>query len=192
MTFGTKKSLENHNFRQHKQARIWMLCWNVLHPSRTVTFQRPEDLELLEHWKKQNLPILFIFDIYSVTKVQDELVFENHSNWQLKKSNISESQFNSGSEQLYPNIYFSNLSGTVNIERPEEFNQFIARNVSGSYDCSICHSFSHRSVTTVRNHVESRHFPNSFSYSCTQCEMTFGTKTNLENHKRRQHKVPHV
>jgi len=82
--------------------------------------------------------------------------------------------------------------GTVKIERPEDFNQFIGRNANGSYDCSICQSFSHRSVSTVRNHVESRHFPNSFSYSCTQCEMTFGTKTNLENHKRRQHKVPLV
>jgi len=81
--------------------------------------------------------------------------------------------------------------GNVHIETPEDFNQFVERNSSG-VSCSICHSFSHKSVSSVRIHIESKHFPNSFTYNCPLCEMTFGTKKSLENHNFRQHKQARI
>ena len=84
-----------------------------------------------------------------------------------------------------------NLSGKSIIEKPEDFHQFIGRNSSGCF-CTICHTFSHRSSTNVKNHVESKHFPNSFTYTCPMCQMSFGSKKSLENHKSLHHKQPKI
>lgn len=40
----------------------------------------------------------------------------------------------------------------------------------------------------TRNHVESNHFPDIFSYPCDQCELVFTTKTNFNMHRSRKHK----
>jgi len=83
------------------------------------------------------------------------------------------------------NFSTEELSGTV--ASPEDFKKYIARNDSGPV-CGICYQFSNRSVTNVKNHIESKHFPNLFTYTCKHCEMTFGTNTALEIHTRRTHK----
>ena len=43
---------------------------------------------------------------------------------------------------------------------PEDFKKFIHRDDNGPV-CGICFQFSNRSVTNVRNHIESKHFPAS-------------------------------
>ena len=79
-----------------------------------------------------------------------------------------------------------NLSGNI-IEKPEDFDKFIGRSLSGPF-CLICNTFSHRSAHSVRTHVENKHFPNSFTYHCPSCERSFGTQKSLQNHKR-QHSI---
>ena len=56
------------------------------------------------------------------------------------------------------------------------------------YYCNICRQFSNRGSANVRNHVEAKHFPNMFTYSCELCDMTFGKKTALYNHRKNIHK----
>ena len=73
------------------------------------------------------------------------------------------------------------------ITTPEDFNKYIQRNARGPF-CGVCHQFSNKSVTNVRNHVESKHFPNMFDYQCNQCEMTVGTRKALDSHRQRNHK----
>ena len=70
---------------------------------------------------------------------------------------------------------------------PEDFKKFIHRDDNGPV-CGICFQFSNRSVTNVRNHIESKHFPNFFTYNCKHCDMKFGTNTAMEIHTRRTHK----
>jgi hypothetical protein len=59
--------------------------------------------------------------------------------------------------------------------------------VKNVYYCGICSQFSNKGAANVRNHVEAKHFPNMFTYSCELCEKTFGKKTALYNHRRNMH-----
>ena len=71
------------------------------------------------------------------------------------------------------------------ITKPEDFDKYIVPNESGVNSCSICHVFSHVAKSNVRNHVESKHFPNSFVYNCEKCGLSVGTKKALQRHKSR-------
>jgi len=68
-----------------------------------------------------------------------------------------------------------------NISSPEDFKKYIGRDAAGPY-CGICQQFDNKSVTNVRNHVESKH------YQCNQCDMSFGTNKALDIHRQRTHK----
>ena len=72
------------------------------------------------------------------------------------------------------------------ISRPEDFDKYIIPNqTAGGYYCSLCLQFTHVAKSNVRNHVESKHFPNSFVYNCEQCGHSLGTKKALQRHKAR-------
>ena len=72
---------------------------------------------------------------------------------------------------------------------PSELLQFVIKDPADQkYHCSICGNFSHAMKSCTRNHVESKHYPNVFTYLCELCEETFFTKTNLNTHKARKHK----
>ena len=60
------------------------------------------------------------------------------------------------------------------------------------YFCDICRQFSNRGAANVRNHVEAKHFPNMFTYTCELCDMTFGKKTALYNHRKNTHRKPEM
>ena len=60
--------------------------------------------------------------------------------------------------------------------------------ISNLYFCDICRQFSNRGAANVRNHVEAKHLPNMFTYSCEICHMTFGKKTALYNHRKNTHR----
>jgi len=71
---------------------------------------------------------------------------------------------------------------------PGELLQFVKKDpFDGKFHCTVCGKFSHKIGACTRNHVESQHFPNMFSYPCDQCDMTFGTKTTFNLHRSRKH-----
>jgi len=71
---------------------------------------------------------------------------------------------------------------------PTDLLQFVTRTLEGKYTCSICQKFCHAGKAHVRNHVESKHFPNHFIYNCDQCDKTFTTKNGVANHRSVSHK----
>ena len=79
--------------------------------------------------------------------------------------------------------------GSGNINSPDDFEQFIQRsdNGGGPYYCQLC-SYAQTQFSVVKNHVESKHFPNTFSYQCQQCDTVLGTNTALYRHVQRVHK----
>jgi len=71
---------------------------------------------------------------------------------------------------------------------PSELLQFVRKDLyDGKFHCTVCGKFSHKIGACTRNHVESQHFPNMFTYPCDQCDMTFGTKTTFNLHRSRKH-----
>ena len=72
---------------------------------------------------------------------------------------------------------------------PSDLFQFVIRSdINGKYTCGICKTFSHAGKSHVRNHVESKHFPDTFTYECDQCEKIFSTKNGVANHRSVAHK----
>jgi len=75
------------------------------------------------------------------------------------------------------------------ITKPEDFERFVAKEPFDiGYFCTLCKLFRKRGVPDVKNHVESKHFPNTFSYSCNLCDVVLGTATALTRHHQRVHK----
>jgi len=75
------------------------------------------------------------------------------------------------------------------LSTPEDLKRYIVQDELKGPTCGICFSFSHRSKSNVQNHIESKHFPNSFTYSCPKCFKNVSTKKALEIHNNRC-KVP--
>ena len=75
-------------------------------------------------------------------------------------------------------------------EDPKDLLQFVRKDLDGKYHCTYCEHFSHKYSSGARNHVESQHFPNLFTYPCTDCEMVFTTKSNFSLHRSRKHINP--
>ena len=75
---------------------------------------------------------------------------------------------------------------------PSELLQFVAKETSDlgktKYVCTLCNKFSHLYRTNVRNHVESKHFPNVFSYECEHCGESFSSKSIVQQHRHKMHK----
>jgi len=75
------------------------------------------------------------------------------------------------------------------LEDPSDLLQFVRKEPTDKrFHCTLCDKFSHTNSYHTRNHVESQHFPNTFSYQCDQCDSVFSTKCNFTMHKSRKHK----
>ena len=61
---------------------------------------------------------------------------------------------------------------------------YVTRSEAGKPTCGVCGNFSNHSLGNVRHHIESKHFPNTFSYTCRECPATFGTYNSLNMHQR--------
>ena len=71
----------------------------------------------------------------------------------------------------------------------EDFDSYIVKEAeSQGYYCSLCSLYGKRGRTDVRDHIESRHFPGTFSYNCLQCNQTLPTNKALKRHKQK-HKI---
>ena len=71
-------------------------------------------------------------------------------------------------------------------QTPVDFNKFIHRSEaagSNPWVCSLCSDFSHKSKYNVQNHIESKHFPNSFIYNCKFCGREFNFRNTLNSHE---------
>merc|ERR1719318_2067558 len=72
---------------------------------------------------------------------------------------------------------------------PSELLQFVHRSPDDNkFYCTLCDNFSHQNSSCARNHVESQHYPNIFSYPCDLCEQIFDSRNKYNNHKRLKHK----
>ena len=56
----------------------------------------------------------------------------------------------------------------------------------GKHKCSLCGHLSKRSHSML-DHLESRHFPGMFEYSCDSCDKVFDTRKKYSNHRVREH-----
>ena len=75
-----------------------------------------------------------------------------------------------------------------NVKSFEDFDHFAEKEIGqNGYFCILCQAFRKRSKHEVMCHVESKHFPNTFSYQCEQCDMMLGTRTALTRHMQRTH-----
>ena len=81
-----------------------------------------------------------------------------------------------GFNQLFSSDHVPTLTS------PSDLDQFVERSDHG-YLCSICASFSHVGRSNVRNHVESKHFPNTFVYTCDLCQKQCKSRQALQQHK---------
>ena len=50
-----------------------------------------------------------------------------------------------------------------------------------AHKCTVCGKLGN-DRGNLRKHVESKHFPGTFSYPCKNCQEVFDTKTKLNNH----------
>ena len=79
------------------------------------------------------------------------------------------------------------LGSTQTIHLLESFEQYLIRQGAGLYCCSICNQ-TRPDKTDLLIHVESKHFPHTFTYSCPFCEKTFGTYGTFKTHKSTKHR----
>jgi len=56
----------------------------------------------------------------------------------------------------------------------------------GKHKCSLCGHLSKTSHSML-DHLESRHFPGMFEYSCDNCDKVFDTRKKYSNHRVREH-----
>jgi len=71
---------------------------------------------------------------------------------------------------------------------PKELLQFVRRDPEDKkYYCTLCERFSQKIITLTRNHVESQHFPDTFSYPCDLCGEVLTSNTKLQLHRTRKH-----
>jgi len=79
------------------------------------------------------------------------------------------------------------------VSGPEDLHVYVTENPDlGSkhkFICALCNQ-SGLNRRDLRNHVESIHFPGTFTYSCDICDKELKTKKALNNHKYTQHKDP--
>jgi len=79
--------------------------------------------------------------------------------------------------------------GLDNPKLPEDLYAFCIKEPGDpKWTCALCAIFSHNGRGQVRNHVESRHFPNVFEYHCKICLKTCSTKKGLEVHMSEKHR----
>jgi len=74
---------------------------------------------------------------------------------------------------------------------PDDLMLYIAKDAVKGYGCTLCNEFFHNARYHVRNHIESKHFPMAFTYTCQYCGKQCSTRKALENHVYKTHKNSH-
>jgi len=71
---------------------------------------------------------------------------------------------------------------------PEDLFQYVVKHPVKGYQCSICEKYKSPARVNVRNHVESKHFPNTFEYACEFCGKIMYSKNYKDTHISMNHK----
>ena len=66
----------------------------------------------------------------------------------------------------------------------ETLKKYIVRGANGP-ECGLCHQYRNNSVTNVKKHIESKHFPGLVSYTCDLCGKDFATRYSIDKHRPR-------
>eukprot|EP00092_Neocalanus_flemingeri_P085918 GFUD01108187.1.p1 GENE.GFUD01108187.1~~GFUD01108187.1.p1 ORF type:complete len:247 (+),score=59.22 GFUD01108187.1:90-830(+) len=73
--------------------------------------------------------------------------------------------------------------------QPSDLLQYTSKDLAtGKHVCTLCSNFSHSSQANVRNHIESKHFPGTFVYTCQLCGKQSPSHQGLLKHKSKWHK----
>ncbi len=73
-------------------------------------------------------------------------------------------------------------------EDPRDLHAYVIEDTAGSgFSCTLC-GRTGVSRRDMRNHVESVHFPNMFTYECALCAVKLSSRKALDNHKYRHHR----
>jgi len=87
--------------------------------------------------------------------------------------------------------HMTNYAGTEEgqtFQDPSELFQFVQKDPeTKKYYCTLCEKFSHQGRNMARNHVESRHFPNTFSYPCDLCGDVLQSRSSHLQHRSSKH-----
>ena len=70
------------------------------------------------------------------------------------------------------------------VSNPEDFEKFAVKNGPGSFSCSLCTKHAAQ-LTDIKRHIESIHFPNTFTYACPFCSKQLGSNNAYLVHKKK-------
>ena len=82
----------------------------------------------------------------------------------------------------------SYLIGTIH--KFEDFDQYVGRSANGSKCCGLCFNFESNHPRDLRNHIEARHFPDTFTYQCPECNKRFVQSSHVNYHMKTVHAPP--
>jgi len=134
-----------------------------------------------EQNQAQALPV----EEHSVATYQGEEVGyeEDYSEYDNQTDQM---EFGNNGAQNTQNIIYDDKE--VEVRTPEDLLKFVLPGDSG-FVCSYCAKvFPNK--RDVRNHLESIHFPNYFTYSCEQCGKEFKSLNSRNIHMTRNHNKP--
>merc|ERR1712142_794830 len=109
-------------------------------------------------------------------------------------NNYEEGQYmerRNATETLHRHYEYSGSSyaDNIDIKTPEDLYAYCLKEVGETkWKCGMCFQFSHMGRNQVRNHVESKHFPNTWQYDCKYCGNISKTKKALDIHMSVKHK----
>ena len=64
------------------------------------------------------------------------------------------------------------------------FDEYIRRGDNHFSFCTLCNTYKNKSVTNVRYHIETKHFPGTFVYQCLVCGKKLDSKIRFRDHSR--------
>jgi len=155
----------------------------------SYTQQDDDDIQEVVPVKSEprDTPAAPLVDSYSNTALapsnQHQLQTEEEANYEESYDDYGQYDQNYDNTMMDPN-----MSGDGNKGDCEDRRAFLEEQltkVEGGYQCSICKIFFHKTKHHTINHVESIHFPNTFTYSCPHCAKIVHTRKALEHHKRK-------
>eukprot|EP00092_Neocalanus_flemingeri_P031552 GFUD01034263.1.p1 GENE.GFUD01034263.1~~GFUD01034263.1.p1 ORF type:complete len:333 (+),score=58.08 GFUD01034263.1:57-1055(+) len=139
----------------------------------------PRDTSLLYSSDQTHVPVPAQADNHIIDTYQEEEAgYEDYSHYQEDQQMTVE---NRGEQS-------NQYEKEVDVRTPEDLLKFVLPGETG-FVCSYCAKvFPNK--RDVRNHLESIHFPNYFTYSCEQCGKEFKSLNSRNIHITRNHNKP--
>ena len=149
--------------------------------SRGIQQTKDTTAQSVENFLKQQLKTQ---ETMSRLNISQTLLAIHVTNVILYSQQSVSSQYRS--QESMENKTFNKLlySSGQTFQDPSELSQFVRKDLEqNKHYCTLCERFSHRSAAMARNHVESQHFPNIFSYPCDLCGDVLTSKSSFMLHR---------